>query len=623
MASAEPTPLPFGLPKATEEEHGAIARKLLEAADARQRALRTRALLWAIPSLAFYLVFALGAALVLWGMGIRLEGIAFQAAVAGLFLLMGLLGQHYRSEAAIPSPDMPRILAMLILQAYILKALTSLFFIYPYLVLRNLSRLFPGRPRLDPQVLHLAVRTAAALDVPVRGREIQRLLPRDFPPTALKEALRFLDWAGAIHCMPQGGDVLITPRDEFGPVLGAHLPPRQGRITFSDLMAPSWEEAEGETGEEEEGTPAGRKTPEWLGPIGRHPVKAFLIGGAGIVGLLIMGNVLLSLYRRLPVELAPTTLPLDKEVRSVMTAEGGYYIGRSDRAERVGRLTEWSGETISLSHLAKLWSKGGMEGAESQAFAGFNDVFHVEPDPGGKYLLVYGKWKCERGSHSCGGTDLVVVDPRARTLWPADQFGHLQVKGWWDTGRLLAVQPAASWDRGGGGQLSSDNLAGQVTAIDVATGNREALFQPKEAYFGLAGREKGKRIFLAADWEYARTRTSARLRLAEYQDFKKVRSFSFKVSAFQPFISQAKLDASGKYWILVLTYIPGMAEMDQGVRYSVWIMTRNGSRWREVTGRDKCAAYMIHPLLYEGRSILTYLCDEYHPDFQAREIVLR
>ena len=121
MASAEPPSLPFGFTTPSEKDFGEAARRIMERADANLRASRNRALLYLLPSLAYYLLFALGVALVIWGLGWKLEGWAFTGAVAGAFLAMSLLGQYYRAEAEAFNPDMPRVLAMLILQAYLLK----------------------------------------------------------------------------------------------------------------------------------------------------------------------------------------------------------------------------------------------------------------------------------------------------------------------------------------------------------------------------------------------------------------------------------------------------------------------------------------------------------------------
>ena len=638
MASTESGAIPFGLRHPTREQVGILARRLLEEADAAIRRSRPRAILMLVPYLLFYVLYAGLLGLALWGLGIHLSPPYFLALTAAAFASMAVLGKYYRSGELDVEGDMPRMLAVVVLQAVLLRALTWFFFVIPYLAFRNLTRLFPRRARVSPAVLETAAQLGVALDTAVTTRTLAALLPAATPGRALAEALVLLEWAGVAVTLPRGGDLVVQPGPSAGGLLAA-LPDRAEAVTLSMILA---EPAAAELPEEEP-EPAPSPAPAWLRPFVDRPGLGLAVLGGTAAALWILAALGLAWYRHLPVELAPSTLPNAGEASGLSEAGGKLAVCGAGVVDLFADLASAPEEKYSLKRLVRtdfrlrqvvrseppslegdFESEGSTawdEPEEQEVRVSFGPVFAAFPDPGGRYLLVYGEWKCDTGQNtSCSGTGTAVVDLEKRTFRPEEQFGGWALKGWWEAGALLAVQPSRGWDQGGGGGVTSSNLAGTMAAIDPDTLQNRELYRSPHAFWGLAGVEQGRRVFLGADWKADETRLRAECTFTEYREFQKVGTFVLTVKQFRPFLYQARLDATGRYWILAFGALPGMMEMDQGVLYTVWIVSREGGRRAQVFESRRTAPYMINPFAYQGRSMFSMLLGD-PPVLSINEIV--
>ncbi len=635
MASAEP--IPFGLRHPTPEQVGILARRLLEEADDAIRRARPRALLLVVPFLVFYMLYAGFLGLVLWGLGIRLDPPLFLALNAAVFAFMAVLGRYYRGGEMEVEADMPRVLAVMVLQATILRAFTWFFFVIPYLAFRNLARLFPRRARVSPQALEVAVQVGVALDAAVTARQLTTLLPRPMGGRALAEALILLEWAGVAATHPRGGDVVVHP----GPMAGgltASLPERVETVALSMILeAPrTAQESEGEP------EPDPLPVPRWLRPLADRPGRAaaMLIGGG--VGLWILLSLGLGWYRRLPVTLENAALPHLSEAGGLAYGSGWYAVCGDGTVDLYRDLSSAPEESYGLTGLVRTDirlrrrdapnSPGreedfGNETAwdvpeEREVRVSFGPVYWALPDPGGRYLLLYGDWKCMPDSGaSCGRLGLGVVDLEAWTFTPEERFSGWSLKGWWEEGTLLAVNPSLTWDQGGGQGPQSANLAGTMAALDPHSGERVELRRPREAYFGWAGMEDGKRVFLSAEWKRSETRPRARCTLTEYREFQPVRRFTLPLKLTRPFLYQARLDPTGRYWVLAFGDPPGLMEFDKGIQYSLWVATRSGGRQVRVMESRGKMPYLITSLPYRGGALFGMLTGDAPPHFSVHEIV--
>ena len=636
MASAEPVPIPFGLRRPTQEQVGILARRLMEEADEAIRRSRPRAFLLLAPFLVFYVLYAGLLGLVLWGLGINLTPPFFLSLTALAFAVMAVLGKYYRAGELEVEGDMPRMLAVMVLQAYILRAFTWFFFVIPYLAFRNLTRLFPRRARVSPEILEAAVQIGVALDTPVTVRQLAALLPRGFPAPALAEALVLLEWAGVAVALPRGGDRVVQPGAFAGGLLAA-LPERAEVIPLSMILSAP---ATPDLPEEELETPP-LPTPAWLRPLADRPGRALVLALGGAIALWILITLGLSWYRHLPITLKRPTLPNVGDATGLSYTEGRLAVCRKGGVDFFRDLAAAPEENLELRRLIRTdlplrtvappaSAEGDFESEgtmvwdapeEREVRVSFGPVYAALADPGGRYLLVYGEWKCdaEQGV-TCGRTGVGVVDLEEGTFRPEEQFGGWALKGWWEEGTPLAVSPSQGWDQGGGRGVESSNLAGIMAAIDPATLERRELHRSPHAFWGLAGTEKGQRVFLGADWKADETRMRAQCTLTEYRGFQRGPSFTFTLKQFRPFLYEARLDASGQFWILAFGSLPGMMEMEKGVLYTVWIVTRGGGRRAQVLESRRAAPHLISPFAYQGRPTFSFLTGTNPPLFTVNEI---
>lgn len=626
MASSKGISPPFGLKNPAENNFGALGRLIVERADERIRKSRSKALIWLVPSLLFYLVFAAVVKLVFWTAGIEIPGYAYLGAVAAFFLLMALLGQHYRMEGRFHDiyESMGRLHAILLVQAYLVKIVTAFFFIVPYYIVKNTAHLFPRPAKVTPPVLSVAVQTAAALDGSITCAKLRSLVPRELSDDQIEEALLLLKWSGLVETASGGGSTILMPSDDWDGVVSS-LPPGTEMTTFSELTERA--RAVPQADEEEFGVreePAGElEAPAWVDALFEHPVRngLILIAAASLLIAVYIG--IKSWYGNLPASITEAALPFIEEVDSFTENGGMYYAGMGDSVEEVNT-SDWSSYTYSLSGLSKLWGRErGIENAEPSTYGtkvSFDEIYYADPDPGGNYLLVYGEWDCDPGPVSGGGTDLVIVDVVEGGFYMCILFDYLPVKGWWEEGKLLTVKPARVWEKGGGSRLYSDNLSGSMMALDVETGRTTVLYTPKEEYFGLAGRENGTPVFLAADREKKNSYGKTEFNFSEYRGFKKVNSFSFEVEGNYPVIRQAELDGTGEFWILVIEFEPTIAQLKKGGTSSLWVVKRNGGRLKEVTERLHDDYYLIRTFTADGNSMITALFDSHPPLFKYLQL---
>ncbi len=642
MASAERPPVPFGLRRATPEQVGLLARRLMEDADAAIRRSRPRALLLLVPFLAFYVLYAGLLALVLWGLGARLDTPAFLGLVALAFALMAVLGKHYRAGEMEVEGEMPRILAVMVLQAYVLRAFTWFFFVIPYLAFRNLTRLFPRRARVSPEVLEAAVQIGAALDTAVTAHHLQALLPPGFPERALGEALVLLEWAGTASTHARGTDLVVQPGPAAGALLAA-LPERAEVVPLSVLIA----SPEAPEPPAEEPPPAPLPAPRWLQPLADRPGLGLAVGAGAIALVWALVAAGMAWYRHLPVALERPALPNVGGAAGLSFAEGRFAVCGSGTVDLYDDLAAAPAESHRLQGLLRTdlrlrpiveapvsspdegpgFDDGGSPAwdvpEEREVSISFSAVYSAVPDPAGHYLLVYGKWNDDDVEGSSGGrAGAGVVDLEEGSFTPQERFGGWELKGWWEEGTLLAVTPSRGWDQGGGSTIRSSNLAGVMAALDPDTGQSRELHRSPHAFFGLAGTEGGRRIFLGADWKADQSRRRATCTLTEYREFQKSGRFTLTLKQFNPFLYNARLDATGRYWILAFGSVPGIMEQDQGVLYTVWIVSRGGGRRTQVLEVRREDPYMFFPFPFQGRSMLSYLQGTEAPQLLIRELRL-
>lgn len=682
MASSEFTPLTFGFHHPTEEDFGRLAETLVHLADINLKQSRSRAILYLVPSLFFYIFFSGGVAVILWSVGAHLKSPAFLITTAVSFLILALLGQHYQMEdtSAVLEARF-RIHRIMLLQAYTVKLITALFFIFPFRIIRNLARLFPRKARVSPEVLNLAVNLTASLDVPIRYRELKAVLPPHMTDRVIQEALILLKWSKLVETLHRGEDVFIFPTDKHESVVNTLSSDPENRTFMSGLFAegdiaastsltdkhagrettaeaaasspavtpgpgrsvpippgstippspptqtsapgtPQKPVAPAPVSPEVAGTyPSARRAPRWLQPVARHPMASLLL--AFFLLLVSLGTIktVTSWYAKLPVRVEPVDLLSDADTDSITFMEGNFYLGKGDYVEKSDSLAAVFTDNYSLQNLIKLWGEEpGIDNAGGKYRVSYRSIWHMEPDPGGTYLLVYGKWKHNPGPVSGTGTGWAIVDPVERTLYPASLLGREVIKGWWDEGRLLVTRPGVAYEKGGGQRLDSENLSYTMMAKDVGTGQSTTLYQPKENFFGFAGWENGKRVFLAADWESEEMTDINHFTFSEYHDFEKIRSFSWPLRGYRPLPRQVELDATGQYWIISMEWPAPPANMSKGWRYSIWVLSRSGARRMEATDRTKGGPLFLNAFSDGGRSLFTYTKNRFDPKFKARVI---
>jgi hypothetical protein len=149
------------------------------------------------------------------------------------------------------------------------------------------------------------------------------------------------------------------------------------------------------------------------------------------------------------------------------------------------------------------------------------------------------------------------------------------------------------------------------------------VYRPREPFFALAGEEDGKRVFLGADRESKPGSHKTKLRLTEYQDLRKVQSFTFTVMAFDPVLRQAELDATGRYWILVVELPPPDMAPGLGWKYATFLVSRNGSRWREIGARSERGTYFLETFSHRDDSILVFRKSAHPPEMRFYRFVER
>ncbi|HPR63714.1 MAG TPA: hypothetical protein PK014_05780 [Thermoanaerobaculia bacterium] len=674
--STEFTPLTFGFALPSEKDFGSLAKELLQKADSNMRSSRSRALLYLIPSILFYLVFSAGISLILWSLDLDLPSLPYLGVVAGAFLIMAGLGKHYQMEATADLLEADfRLHQVMLLQAFIVKVITAIFFIYPYRIVRNLSRLFPRQAMVNPQIINIAVNLAAALDVPVRAKEIRTILPGSIPPAAMEEALRLLKWAGMAETLPRGGDVFIYPSPGLDSMKSSMGIPYEVLKPFSALLAegtgtPMPAEAPG-TSDQPVPAPMPSQKPVSHSPIppsassqtqrptatsspvtghvvsrptpnrpaaarastviqsppvrkkpkAQNPLRLLAIV-TGVALIAFIGfKIGMSFYRKLPVRAQVAALPIPGDVQSITVDPGRLYLGREHTVEVYRELGSVEEDSFNLSHLRRLWGSPGMDSATGEDKVTFDRIDWAQLDPEGEFLLVHGHYTFDPGRVTGTGNGFVVIDLEDHSYYTCNQFDNLPVKGWWDAGRILVTRPAILYEEGGGQRLDSDNLAGTVMAIDVRSGEQTTLMNPKERYFARAGWEQGKPVYFAADWETDLSNGVTTFTFTEYLDRTKRGSFSWKTSDFHPILRQSELDPTGKYWVLCIEYSPSISKMDEGWKSSLWVFSRNGIRCREITSRDGNEPFFLQAFLHQNRSMLTFLRDYIQPEFEAMELV--
>jgi hypothetical protein len=159
-----------------------------------------------------------------------------------------------------------------------------------------------------------------------------------------------------------------------------------------------------------------------------------------------------------------------------------------------------------------------------------------------------------------------------------------------------------------------------MAAVDPGTGEREELHRSPHAFFGLAGSEGGQRVFLGADWKADDTRARAECTLTEYREFRKIDSFAITLKQFRPYLYDAKLDATGRYWILAFASPPGFLEADRGTLYTVWVVSRGGGRRAQVMEARRNTTFGIAPFAYQDRPMFSCLQGGTPPVLSIHEI---
>ncbi len=625
MASTDKQ-LPFGFRNPSEEDFGALARTIVEEADSNIRIARRKALIFLVPSVFFYIVFSAMMMLVFWSVDIKMSNRLFLTVTACVFLIMALLGRHYQAEMdlrQLTSAFSARHAAF-ILQAYLVKGITSFFFLYPYHSILNLARLFPRAAKVDSLSLTAAVSIASALDIPVKLGELMSVLPPGYSRESFREAILLLRWSKTVEILIDEGDTVLFPSEDM-----KKIPPvsKAGTdlIPFSSLLTGETVSLDGDNsgisdlnGKTEPGDDVYGSEPwnppAWMKPFAEHPFRYGLTALGSLIAFIIVCKIAVGWYRSLPAELQAANPPFLGETFGSAEREGYYYVGRQGSVDRISANTLES-YTIEMKHLEKLWGeKPGLDNVSSEFtryLASFKEIWFAEPDPSGKYFLVYGRYECDdgQGNVSCGSTSYCLIDLYSDSFYPCSLFNYLPIKGWWDEGRLLAVKPSSVWERGGGDRYSSDNLSGDILAVDVRTGDVSTVFTTKEGYFARAGRENGKNIYLAAEIEKEGSYGEYAVTFTEYNDFQPVNSFGITFECAGPAIRQAELTRDGKYWILDMDFSSGYNVMVQGATHALVVINRKGTRWTEATEReDGCFAF-LETMTSESNTLVSYIKD--------------
>ena len=252
----------------------------------------------------------------------------------------------------------------------------------------------------------------------------------------------------------------------------------------------------------------------------------------------------------------------------------------------------------------------------------FSRIDLALPDPGGRYLLVHGKWKFDPGRTSGSGRGFVVIDMKERTTLKTSLFKMGSPKGWWSNGNLLMVRPTHLWEEGGGGRIQSDSIAGTAFTVDVRTGEANIAVAPTERYFGPAGFEDGHRIFLAADWTWDKVKGTTRFRFTEYRDSQKGASFEWKLKGFHPLVRSAELTPDGTYWVLIIEWPPRMAAIYKGTHYGIVIFSRDGKRWRIVKEKEEQSLVFLQVFESNDMTVISCLRDINEPSLQTWRMVV-
>lgn len=604
--------LPFGMARPSERDLGQLGRELIGRAAAEVAGRRRRSLTMLLPCLGLYLVYAVGVGVVLMAVDVELPPVAFVALHTVGFLVMAALGQHYSSEATWASlQGMGRLHRVLLVQAFIVRALTAAFFLLPRFVVRTVAHLFPRPPQVDRNVLHVAVHLAVALDEPVAVDDLVRILP-GVAPAVVDEAVLLLEWADLAAGVTRGGRrvVLPGPRREYL-VLGLGLE-RGAVVRVSDLRGPTSPGSGARLGEVDavDGEP-----PAGLRLLREKPLHVLgAVVGAGLV-LAAAWGAGWAWYRRLPVTVESVGLPL-VGVDGLSRAGDRYLLGRGGEVRVTADLDATPTTSHPLVGLHRVWADrgGGLERATGDDLVSFDRVDLALPDPGGRHLLVDGRWRYDlRRSGSPSG--FAVVDLEARVMMPVGslEVGAYSAKGWWDAGRLLAVR--------GGGSSRSDNLAPELVAVEVRSGRTTSLHRPAEGYFALAGEEGGRRVFLGARRQGGAASGRTAFRLTEYQELRPVRGFTATLVGRELEIGHAELDARGDYWVLAVEEPPPPVLAAQGSTHALWLVARRGGRWRRVVEGEREGLVSLMAMPFRGRSALVLTRDREPTELEALAIV--
>lgn len=216
MASAS-TALPFGFVEPSSEDFGDFGRQVVRAADKGIQERRQHARMMFLPGVGFYVVYAVGVGTALSILGFELRGVALALATTVAFLGMGLLGHYYQSDidgSALFGGMSSRHTALLI-QAWVVRALTTAFFVLPYKVLRNLAHLSPRAPSVDARVLTVAIQIGSALDTSISLAQLRGIIPREVSNRTLEEAITLLWWGGLLEEARRSGDRVFLPTDRL------------------------------------------------------------------------------------------------------------------------------------------------------------------------------------------------------------------------------------------------------------------------------------------------------------------------------------------------------------------------------------------------------------------------
>lgn len=621
MASAEPVAVPFGFTRPTQSDFGELATTILHRAEDRIATSRRRAVRWALPSLLAYPVFALGVWVVVWASGLELSATVLRVVVAGAFLLLALLGQFYSDRATLADArgGMGPVHSNLLAQAIVVRWITTFFFTLPYRIIRNLASLFPRRPQVDRRTLALASQLSAALDIPVTLRQLRSIVPRELPDGVLQESLLLLRWAGLVNTAYERGRLVVAPANERRVLVAPLVQSSQGVVALSDLLEqpPS---VTGSASRTRSARQAGRPAapPVWLQPVLAKPMRALAVLVTATVVFGLAWHFGSRWYRHLDVTLIPTPLPV-AGANGIHAARGNYFLAHDTEIRVTDDLDSFAGTAHSLLMLHKVWSDGtGMDGAIEGARVYFKRAVFGETDPSGHYLLAHGSWTCYRDQNvSCGATMPVVIDLQDMTMMPVNVFEGFHsgsMKGWWGPGELLAVRRAAAWERGGGGRLSSDNLAPEAVAVDVASGRARTVHRPREPYFAEAGEENGGRVFLGVRTEPIEGSDAARLELTEYSELRPVKSFSLTIPAYLPVVRQSELDATGRYWILAIEEPPPPLAPNRPPKQALWLIARSGARWTRAQDLGRRGALLMDAFSHGADSVVTLLTNSRPPE---------